>query len=165
MRALLLLALLAPAALADHHEMDAVAWLAGDWKGEGWIMTGPGQRREFHGVEAVERRLDGQVMLVEGRHFAKDDAATPIHNALALISYDSDQKMYRFQAHAVGRPPLDASAVVDDGVFIWTMDTPGGAIRYRIRRTEEGDWHETGERSVGPDQWAPFFEMTMKRVH
>jgi hypothetical protein len=164
MKILSLLLLLAPVALAAPPEMDAVSWLVGEWEGEGWTMTGPNERHEFRGTEKVESRLGGQVLVVEGRHFAKQAPERPVHSALALISFDGIRKQYRFQAHATGRPALDATAKLEQGVFIWTMETPGGVIRYRIRRTENGEWHESGERSAGPDRWFPFFEMKMKRV-
>lgn len=172
-RVILVLSLLigSQVASADHHEqaqsnpMEALAWLAGEWEGGGWTMTGPGQRAEFLGTESVESRLGGRVLVVEGRHFEKDDPEHPVHQALAVISYDAQRRNFRFQAHAVGRPGLDATGVVEDGAFVWSMDIPGGGrIRYRIRKTDEGDWHETGERSGGENQWFPFFEMTMRKV-
>jgi len=144
--------------------MEAIAWLIGEWKGEGWTMTGPGQRSEFQGTESVESRLGGTVLVIEGRHYEKNDSEHPVHNALAVVSYDARKSVYRFQAHAVGRPSLDTTGVIDGGAFVWSMETPSGVIRYRIRQTESGDWHETGERSTGAGQWFPFFEMTMRRV-
>lgn len=164
MKTLLLLLLVVPAAFTAAPEMEAVSWLVGEWEGEGWMVTGPNERHEFRGREKVESRLDGQVLVVEGRHFAKEDPAQPVHSALALISYDAMRKRYRFQAHASGRPAMDAAAQVEDGMFVWTMETPGGAIRYRIRQGENGEWFETGERSAGPDRWFPFFEMKMTRI-
>ena len=154
----------AEAEAAPSDAMRAVAWLAGEWEGEGWIMTGPGQRTEFRGTESVESRLGGGVLIIEGRHTAADDPNVVVHHALAVVSWDSGSGEYRFEPHVAGRPKPQTAARVEDGVFIWTMEVPGGRVRYRIRQSESGEWLETGERSAGPGKWFPFFEMTMRRV-
>lgn len=38
-------------------EMEALAWLVGEWEGEGGIEQVPGQRGEFRGTERVEERM------------------------------------------------------------------------------------------------------------
>ena len=143
--------------------MSEIAWLEGQWEGEGWILTGPNQREEFRGTETVESRLGGQALVIEGRHAAKEDPTQIVHAAVAVVSYD-DARGYRFYAKTGGRPAIDADAAVEDGVFVWRMNAAGAQIRYRIRRTDSGDWHEVGEREVAPGRWFPFFEMNLKRV-
>ncbi|HET9481169.1 MAG TPA: hypothetical protein VFP98_05380, partial [Candidatus Polarisedimenticolia bacterium] len=72
---------------------------------------------------------------------------------------------FRFDTYRAGENGVDAEASYEAGVFTWGFDAPTGQVRFRIRRTEEGEWHETGEFS--PDQgttWHPFFEMTLHRV-
>ena len=166
MKHLLLLPFLlvgASPAAAESAEMKALSWLVGQWEGEGWIQTGPGGRQAFRGVESVESRLSGEVLVIEGRHFAADATDRLVHNAVALVSYDASRNGYRFYAKTVGRPPVDARAEVEDGVFVWFLDIPNGEIRYRIRETEAGEWHEVGERAIPSGEWVPFFEMTLHR--
>src|SRR5687767_13066919 len=78
-------------------EMKKLDWMVGRWKGEGWIQTGP-QRKEFIGTENVQRKIDGLALLVEGRFVEKGAPpdAPPIHDTLAVMSYDAGAGHYWF---------------------------------------------------------------------
>ena len=57
---------------AQMDEMKKVSFLVGQWKGEGWIDFGQGQRR-FIESESVQSKLGGQVLLIEGLGKASAD--------------------------------------------------------------------------------------------
>jgi hypothetical protein len=141
--------------------MKAVPALAGRWEGGGTIRQGPGEPVRFVGEETVETRLDGRVMLVEGRHWTPDRSRV-VHHAFAVLSYDSEAKAYRFRTHLVGRPGGDFPAFLEGGALIWEIPGPAGKTRFTIR--VEGDrWHEVG--TIERDgKTLQFFEMELRRV-
>lgn len=140
--------------------MKAVSVMAGTWEGGGWMRRGPGEPDRFVGEETVESRLDGRVLLVEGKHWTPDRSRV-VHHAFAMLSYDPARKGYRFSTHLANGRGGDFPGRMEDGALIWEMDSPGGRVRYTIRI--EGDrWHEVGhiERQ---GQWSQFFEMELRR--
>ncbi|HYH46652.1 MAG TPA: hypothetical protein VEG34_13285 [Thermoanaerobaculia bacterium] len=139
----------------------ALPALAGRWEGGGTIRQGPGEPVRFVGEETVETRLDGRLMLVEGRHWTPDRSRV-VHHAFAVLSYDSEAKAYRFRTHLIGRPGGDFPAFLENGALVWEIPSPAGKTRFTIR--VEGDrWHEVG--TIERDgKTYPFFEMDLRRV-
>ncbi len=148
--------------------MKRVAFLAGNWSGEGWMMFGPGQKRTFTGTETVTSKLDGTVLVIEGLHKAAGTAGGPervIHNALAVVSFDPVTKKFKFQSYlADGRNTAAEAEAPEKNTFIWWLkDARGGTSRFTIRLDDRGDWVEIGEYSMDGKTWRQFFEMKMRR--
>lgn len=144
-----------------HEAMKALPALAGHWKGEGWIRQGPGEPAPFVGEEWVEPKLDGRILAIEGKHWTPDRSKV-VHHAFAVLSYDPETKDYRFQTHVANGGGGDHTGLLEDGAFVWKMNSPGGPVRFTIRI--EGDrWHEIGKIERN-GQWYQFFEMTLQRV-
>lgn len=155
------------AAAAEHAAIEAVAFLVGEWRGEGWIRMGPGEPRTFVANERVRAALDGHALIVEGLHFAPGapEESLPVHHALALLSWDGGEDAYRFQTHVVGRGSGNhRGRVAEDGAFVWEAkgDT-APPMRFTIRLDEQGRWSEKGEIQI-EGVWQPFFGMTLERV-
>src|SRR5262245_14500107 len=95
-------------------------WI-GQWKGKGWAMVGPGQRREFEVNETVEKKVDGLVLLVQGLGTSKDDSGKEItaHNALAVVSYDPEKKQYRFRHYTMQGGSGEDELKPVEGGFEW----------------------------------------------
>ncbi len=150
-------------------EMKKLAFLAGDWRGEGWIEMGPGKRSMFIQTETVQSKLNGTVLIVEGLGKGKIGGTGEegvIHNALAVISYDSAAKKHQFRAFRADGNYIDATATVGDKQLVWGFRDPqrGTEIRYTIKLTDVGQWREVGEFSMDGKQWRQFFEMTLQRA-
>ena len=138
-----------------------LAPLVGTWTGEGWIRRGPGEPQRFKGKEVVEARLDGRVLLVEGRHLDAKDGH-PVHQAFAVISQD-EAGGYHFRSHLADGRSGDYRAEWRDGAFVWYMEIPqAGRMRYTIR-IEGSRWKEIGEMERD-GKWLPFFGMEMTRA-
>jgi hypothetical protein len=157
----------APAA-AQRDAMKKLDFLVGEWKGEGWMELGPGQRRTFRGTEVVQSKLGGLLLTLEGLHRGqaggKPEEVT-VHNAFAVVSYDDKGKRYRFQAHTARGGYEDVEAKVADGQLVWGMKVPQfGEVRYTIKRDDKGRWFEVGEVSQDGKEWRKFFEMTLEPV-
>ena len=141
--------------------MQPLAPMVGEWKGEGWIRTGPGEPVQFDSQERVESRLGGEALFIEGTHRAKDGGQL-VHQAVALLSHDASAGLYRFRTHVHGRGPGDFEGRVEDDAFIWGGAMGPGQMRYTIR-IEDNRWHEVGELSQDGETWRPFFEMNLER--
>ena len=150
--------------------MAPLAFLAGEWEGEGWMMFGPDQRHTFVQHESVEAKLGGDVLLIEGRGLASEDTSRVVHHALAVLAYDPAAERYLMRAFRAGGPGgtqvVEAEATVRDGSLVWGFEDPrAGQIRYTVREDEAGRWQEVGEMSRdGGETWFQFFGMTLTRA-
>lgn len=155
-----------PAVETVREEMKKPQWLVGRWKGGGWMQAGP-QRREFVGTETVQSKLGGLSLLIEGNFRQKGAAADapPVHETLAVLSYDPEQRHYWLSAWLRSGYSGRYEARVGEGnVVTWYMDIPQGRVRYTIERDDHGRWHETGEMSPDAGKtWHKFLEMTLER--
>ena len=53
--------------------MNRLAVLEGNWEGQGWYQAGPdAKRRHFTRTQNIQRKLDGQLLIIEGRGHAAD---------------------------------------------------------------------------------------------
>ncbi|MDB5233629.1 MAG: hypothetical protein JWR44_622 [Hymenobacter sp.] len=141
-------------------------FLEGQWKGQGWIMLGPGKRSEFNQTESVERRLEGGILTIEGRGTDLQDAKRVIHHAFATMAYDAPSSTYRMRAYKADGSYIDALATVNaNGSVSWGFDMPKmGKVRFTMELNAKGQWHETGEFSPDGTRWFPNFEMTLDKV-
>jgi hypothetical protein len=149
-------------------EMKKLDFLIGEWKGEGWNEFVPGQRRTSPIIETAQSKLGGMILVVEGLGKAKvpgKQEEVVVHNALGVISYDANAKLYKVRTYTAEGRSVDAEAKFTDGGFQWAFQVPQGmSIRYTIRLTEKGEWFEKGEMSQDAKSWRQFHEMTLQRV-
>lgn len=152
-----------PNLVAQKAALAPVQWLAGRWEGRGWIDM-DGRRETFRQVEDVALRMDGALLVIEGKGFAGAPEAQ-IFSAFAVLSHDDRTGASTIRSHARGyvvNAPADIGA---DGSLVWRMTPPGMTIRYTITRPAADTWREVGERSVdGGAAWTTFFEMDLRRV-
>jgi L-alanine-DL-glutamate epimerase-like enolase superfamily enzyme len=136
----------------------------GEWKGQGWAQYGQGERHEFTIDESIQRRLEGALLLIEGR--GRDRGGALVHNALAILSYDPASKQYRFRSWRLpGGQYRDSEATLTADGLEWGFHDSPNAPRLRFRiRIEGGKWFETGESSFDGQTWRKFMEMTLERV-
>jgi hypothetical protein len=143
--------------------MKKMDFMVGKWKGEGWVEM-PGAKREtFTQTEHVQKKLDGLALLVEGHGTSKE---VTVFQAIALLTYDAENSVYRFAAGSTqGRHGYSEGRLVDGG-WEWGYPVPqvNGRVRYTIKLTDKGDWHEVGEFSRDEKTWRKFHEMTLKKV-
>ena len=155
-----------PTAAAELAAVEALGFLVGEWEGSGWMRMGPGEPHRFTSREVVRPALDGHALLVEGRHSTERPGAAgpqPVHVAMALLSWDEEEKVYRFQSHVVGRGAGSHVGRLENGTFVWNLEAAQREMRYTISLDDKGRWHEIGEIRL-PDGWQQFFEMTLQRT-
>jgi hypothetical protein len=154
---------LSPLAAVQKEEMNKFKFLIGNWKGEGWVFTPDGKRREFRQTEKIQTKLNGLAILIEGE--GKDKASDEIaFRSLAVINYDQQSKGYRFVSQTQEGAYISAEAKAIEGGIEWGFQTPqGGHVRYTIQLNEKGEWFEIGEFSSDGQNWRKFFEMILQR--
>lgn len=145
--------------------MERLAYMVGDWQGDGWIQRGA-RRVTFQGGERVQSKLGGLALLVEGSFTSilpGSDAPVPVHTTLGVITYDPESNSHRFRtwlgSGSSGERPIE---VLEDG-WRWEMQVDAGTIRYTTRFTQAGEWIETGEFSPDGESWREFFGMTLRK--
>src|SRR5262245_56442487 len=80
--------------------MHKLSFLAGRWSGPATIRRGPGEALHLTQTEDVEFKLDGLVLLIEGKSSGAEGKV--MFSALATISYDDSSLTYRFRAYNDG---------------------------------------------------------------
>ena len=152
------------------NEMKKVQWLAGKWEGEGWMMFGPEEKHTFFQIETVTSKLNGLLLVIEGLGTvgaSVEEESKIIHNAFAVLSFDSENQRFVMRAHKAGGAFTEAEAKVDDnGDFIWGFNHPyAGEMKFTIRQNDKGQWYEMGEVSSDDgNTWFQNFEMLLNKV-
>lgn len=151
---------------APPEQMQALAWLEGEWSGEGW-MERAGNRMPFRGGETVDWRMGDHVLVVEGA-FTIDVAgeSVPVHRALGILSWNPNTAAHQFRTYtAQGAMGEAHTADVSADRIVWSFEAPDGStMRYTIRHTEDDRWFEEGHVSTDGETWQKFFEMSLHRV-
>ena len=157
-----------PLASRAHQEaMQKVAFLLGEWRGEGWIQVGAGERRTFTQSETVQSKLLGTLIQIEGLGKGKlggSGEEAIVHNAFAVISYDAKAGQYTFHAYQAQGQVTDATATISDNSLVWGFQSGPATIRFTIRINDKQQWVEVGEVSQDSKTFHQFFEMTLNRV-
>jgi Protein of unknown function (DUF1579) len=158
-----------PDGKASREALKKLDFLAGKWKGDATVMLGPKGKQEVKQTEAVEYRLGGTVLLIEGRGTGKrpdQDKEDTLFNALAVVSYDAEAKRYSIKAYRAEGQSVDAILTLTDKGFVWGFQEPRRKtqVRYTMTLNDKGEWHEVGEFSPDGKAWTKFIEMTLTRV-
>lgn len=145
-------------------EMEKLDFLVGQWKGEGWIKMPGSERVTFTQTETVQKKLGGLALLIEGHGTSKEKT---LFKALAMVTWDPEKGRYRFSsATTEGRAGESEGQFTPGGAWEWGFAVPqGGRIRYTIKLTDKGEWHETGQYSPDEKTWHQFHEMTLRKVN
>jgi len=146
--------------------MARIDFLAGTWRGVGSFVMGPSGEQPMTSHEEVTMALNGLLLTIEGRHFARfpgQDEDTLVHHAFAVVSPRLDGG-YRVQAFLADGSSIDTEGRMAGEAFVWGFEHPRvGHVRYHIHVSGEGQWIETGERSTDGRSWTPYLSMTLDR--
>jgi hypothetical protein len=148
-------------------EMKQLAFLAGEWEGTGSLRRGPGEPAKATVTEVATFKLQGSVLMLEGRGIAKtaEGAEMVVHDALAIISFDRSKKRFVMRTYRAGGEMLEPEIGVADGKIVWQFDEPrAGRIRFTLTVGDDGLWREIGEASRDGKNWFGFFEMELKKT-
>jgi hypothetical protein len=145
--------------------MNRLAFLVGSWQGQGWHRAGPdAERRHFTQTEDIQPKLDGQLLIIEGRGRATADPQRVVHRALAVVFYDAAEARYRWAAFSRGSH-LDTELNLDNTSIEWAAQlAPQTSMRYRADITGD-QWHETAQLSTDHGTtWTTTLDMHLRRL-
>ena len=145
---------------AQRKAMAPLAFLDGEWRGQGWIVLPSGHKETFTQTERVGPFLDGSVKVIEGRSYGPDGKV--VFNAFAILSYNSVQRAYSMHSYAQGNVGDFAFTPSADG-YTWNIPAGPMTIRYKAN-VKDGVLHEVGDRIQPGKDPVQFFEMDVKRV-
>jgi hypothetical protein len=140
--------------------MRRLSFLAGHWSGPVTIVRAPSQALHLTQTEDVEYKLDGLVLLIEGKSTGADGKG--LFNALATIAYDDASRTYRFRAYNDGHY-LDTELSAPVNGFSWSFTAGPAHIVNTMHLTEKGEWDEVTEVTVGSN--TPHRSMDMQLQH
>ena len=146
--------------------MEKLSWIEGEWRGEGWRYNRNGGRDEFQVHEQLTYKLDGILLVAEGRGWSLDEngVETEGHKAFGVLSYDVFNQNYRFDAFVKEGYQSRSIPEVGENEYRWVVPAgPSVELRYHARLDGDGAWLETGERCV-EDKCSPMMSMRLKKV-
>jgi hypothetical protein len=149
-------------------QMEKLAYMVGNWKGEGAVRMGPGEPKKSTVNEHIEWKLQGTLLYIEGignSIDAETNKEIVSHHVVAIISYDVNSKQYKFKSYLVDGKSADAYfKIIADDTYEWGFDVPSGKIRYTITLDKtKSIWNEIGEFSRDGATWMNFFEMHLNK--
>lgn len=138
-----------------------LSFLAGRWSGPVTITPGTGEPLHLLQTEDVDYKLDGLVLLIEGK--STDANGKVFFSALATIAYDDASHTYHFRAYNGGHY-LDTELSVPAKGFAWGFATGPAHIVNAMRLTDKGEWDESTEVTVGSNPPHRTMEMLLRRL-
>ena len=143
----------------QRESMHKLAFLAGTWSGPVTVIRGPGEPLHLTQTEAVQYKLEGLVMLIEGKATGADGKV--MFNALATVSYDDTSRTYRFRAYNDGHY-LDTELLVTANGFSWQFQAGPAHIVNTMQLTKNSEWSEVTEATVGSNPPLHAVEMLLQ---
>lgn len=154
----------------EHAAMQKLSFLTGHWSGPITLHLGPGKTLHLTQTENVEYKLDGLIMLVQGKSTSADGKVR--FNALATIAYDDASQTYRFRAYNDGRYidtqlSVPANGLSGSGLsgnsFSWGFMAGPMHIENTMHLTAQGKWNEVTDATMGSNP--PYRSMEMLLQH
>ena len=165
---LLLSFLLATATIINHNityaqgSLTGLDALKGKWAGTGWYQMGPGPKSPIEQTEHVYSKLDGKLLVIEGRG-VDPESGNEKFAAYGVLNYSAPNNTLLFNAYTQEGYHTMAHATLDGNIFTWWFDKPnGGTIKYIIT-FDEHTWSEDGLYSPDGNTWYTFFHMDLKK--
>jgi hypothetical protein len=144
---------------AQREAMRKLSFLTGRWSGPVTIVRGPGEALHLTQTEDVAYKLDGLVLLIEGKSASADGKV--LFSALATIAYDDASHTYRFRAYNDGHY-LDTELSVLGNGFSWSFTAGPAHIVNTMHLTGKGEWEEVTEVTVGSNPPHRSVEMLLR---
>jgi len=143
--------------------IEQLKFMVGRWQGQAWQQRGA-ERVQTEMLEVVEPKLDGSVLLVEGRGWISTPG-TPdrvVHHALGIVSYDPEVKKFTLRSYLSTGQYGDFALTLVEGGVSWTREVPGGRIR-NTAHYSTSEWREIGEFSRDGTTWTQIMEIRLQR--
>jgi hypothetical protein len=126
--------------------MQKLAFLAGRWSGPITVARGPGEPLHLTQTENIEYKLDGLVLVIEGKSTGADGKAQ--FEALATVSFDDATHVYHFRAYHDGHY-VDTELTVLANGFSWGFQSGPAHVLNTMHLTAKNEWQEATDVAMG----------------
>jgi hypothetical protein len=141
--------------------MRKLSFLAGHWSGPVTIVRGPGEPLHLRQTEDIEYKLDGLVLLVQGKSTGADGKVQ--FSALATIAYDDASHAYRIRAYNDGHY-IDTEMATPAKGFSWSFTSGPAHVVNTMHLTAKGEWNEVSEVTFGGNPPFKSVDMLLQRL-
>lgn len=148
------------AVAAQREAMSKLSFLTGEWSGPVSIVRGPGKTLHLTQTEHVEYKLDGLVLLIEGKSTNADQDVA--FSALATIAFDDATHTYRLRAYNDGHYVDTELSLLDKG-FSWSFAAGPAHIVNTMHLTGKDNWQEVTEVAFGANPPQRSVDMLLQR--
>ncbi len=147
---------------AQRAAMKQVSFLVGKWTGEARLLRDRAESVELLQTEDAQYKLDGLILVIEGVGRTKF-GGQPVLQAFGIISYDDESATYRMRAFNDGRFLETQVKLLEEGKGM-TWGFILGDIRTKsvLRISENGEWTEIAEITIGPEPPKKLLELTVR---
>ncbi len=148
-------------------EVKRLAYFTGNWKEQGEAMPGPmmGPGGKVSSSAKWEWMPGG--FFVVG-HAAMDSSEGSKGQALMIMGWDPQKKMYTYNSFASNGETTSAVGTVNGDTWTWTADTMTGSATFKVRVTikEVSKTQQTFKMEYSSDgtTWTPGIESTVTKV-
>jgi hypothetical protein len=145
--------------------MQKLSFLAGEWSGEACIFRDAGEPVELLQTERAEYKLDGLLLLIEGVGRSKANGRVALQ-ALGIVSYGDEAGTYHMRAFNDGRYLETEVKLSDDGKELrWGFALGETRTSSMLRLSEQGQWTELHEITIGAQPSRKFMEVRVSPQH
>lgn len=154
-----------PDLAAQRAAMQKLSFLIGKWAGEASVLRGPGEPVELLQTEEASYKLDGLILLIEGVGRSKSNGQ-PVLQALGIISYDDENRIYRMRAFNDGRYlETDVQLSEEGRELTWGFTLGELRTSSTLRINDKGEWTELAHITLGSQPARKLLELTVRRQH
>ena len=149
--------------------LDRASFLVGEWEGEGWQLTGSGQRVRLWVKESYRYRGDRDLLDMEGRSgvlLPDGTRSSERHYALGILYYDRTSDEYRMWHYSDDGEVFTATLDVDIGAKAGEYTRQrvgGGSSRFSVKIGDDGVWVSKVEAINTDNTSLEVVEFRMKR--
>ncbi len=147
-------------------ELKKLSFLVGNWKGDGYLISSPTERKTFRMTQTVTAKLRGSLYLVDQSGLETGEGASkgnPMMESLGMVSFDVTRGGFNMHLRSQGGQPIEGEAKLEKGNFVWGYGLPdGGFVRF-TSTVKENAWHEKGEITQDGKTFFTFMEMNLKK--
>jgi hypothetical protein len=152
--------------------MKKLDFVIGKWKGEGWLLVGPGQRYPFSVTELYSYRCNGQVIDGEGRFRAQgapEDAGSSTNYGLGMIYFDRPSGEYRMWHYGGSGSTFAFTQKIEidaerRALHYINQDAKGETYRFGFTIDQDDILTARSERQKPDGTWYVSMEFRMRRV-
>lgn len=150
-------------------ELNSLAFLIGDWRGEGRLFL-PDDESKFVSMLRIAPAVDGSYLVFDETITAPgaDGTTHIVHQSHSVVRYDAAAKAFRTHAFFSNGVVREWSAAWANGKYTETISpspfNPAATARFTSATDGSGKWAALGEQSTDGKTWTKVLETKYTRT-